>query len=295
LVIDSGAVRVKNLEALAAESTWRGSLIIPRPCATPETCRIQFHLRSAETSAAALNRLFNPVAAKRPWYKILAIGSSSNYFAKATATGSVAIDKLILGSVVCTRFSSDLDLQKAELVLTNVHGSLFGGQTGSTLKADFSTRPPLYSGTGKFDGVSLSSIAELMRTGWIDGEGSANYRFTTAGWNLQDLLQRADLEANFSIKDSEFPHVVLSENAEPLHSSVFSGQLVFRDGTFSFDDTELVSDSGVFNVSGTASLAGDLNLKMAGENSSGYNVSGTLDQTRVSPIANSPTQAALKP
>jgi hypothetical protein len=76
---------------------------------------------------------------------------------------------------------------------------------------------------------------------------------------------------------------------------VFSGQLVFRDETFSLDNAELVSDSGVFDVSGTASLAGDLNLKMAGAKSSGYNVSGTLDQTRVSPIANPPTQAALKP
>lgn len=294
LVIDSDAVRVKNLDALAAESTWRGSLSIPRPCATPETCRIQFHLRSAQTSALALNRLFNPLAAKRPWYKILAIGSSSNYFAKATVTGSIAIDKLILGGAMCTRFSSDLDLQKAKLALTNVHGSLFDGQTQATLKADFSARPPVYSGSGNFDGVSLSSIAELMRTSWIDGQGSANYRFTTSGWNLQDLVKKAELEANFSIKDSEFPHVALSQNAEPLRSSVFSGQLVFRDGIFSLDDTELVSDSGVFNVSGTASLAGDLNLKMAGENTGGYNLSGTLDQTRVSPIAN-PTQAALKP
>ena len=295
LVIDADAVRVKNLDALAAESTWRGSLVIPRPCATPETCRIQFHLRSAETSTAALNHVFNPLAAKRPWYKILAIGNSSNYFAKATATGSVAIDKLILGGAVCTRFSSDLNLEKAKLSLTNVRGNLLGGQAGASLKADFSVRPPVYSGMGDFDRVSLSSIAGLMRTGWIDGEGSANYRFTTSGWNLQDLLKGAALGAKFSVKDGEFPHVLLSENAEPLHSSVFSGELVFRDETFSLEDTELVSDSGVFNVSGTASLVGDLNLKMTGDNSGGYNVTGTLDQTRVSPITNPPTQAALKP
>jgi uncharacterized protein involved in outer membrane biogenesis len=295
LAIDNDAVRVKNLDALAAGSTWRGSLVIPRPCATPDTCRIQFHLRSAETSALALNRLFNPLAAKRPWYKILAIGNSSNYFAKATATGSVAIDKLILGGAVCARFSSDLDLEKAKLSLTNTHGNLLGGQTAANFKADFSVRPPMYSGTGNFDGVWLSSISELMRTGWIDGEGSANYRFTTSGWNLQDLLKQAEVDAKFSIKDGEFPHILLSENAEPLRSSVFSGQLVFRDGAFSLDDTELVSDSGIFNVSGTASLTGDLDLKMTGENSGGYNVSGTLDQTRVSPITNPPTQAALKP
>lgn len=295
LMINSDAVQVKNLDALAAGSTWRGSLAIPRPCAIPETCHIQFHLRSAEASAAGLNNLLNPMAAKRPWYKILAIGSSSNYFAKATATGSVAIDKLAIGSAVCTRFSSDLDLEKSKLALTNVHGNLLGGETEASLKADFSSRPPTYSGIGSFDGVSLLSIAQLMRTGWIDGEGSANYRFTTSGWNFQDLLNEAELDVKFSIKDSVFPHVLLSENAEPLHSSVFSGQLLFHDRTFSLEDTELVSDSGVFNVSGTASLAGELSLKMTGENSGGYNVSGTLDQTRVSPITNPPTQAALKP
>jgi uncharacterized protein involved in outer membrane biogenesis len=295
LAIVNDAVRVKNLDAFAAGSTWRGSLVIPRPCATPETCRIQFHLRSAEASALALNRLFNPLAAKRPWYKILAIGSSSNYFAKATATGSVAIDKLILGGAVCTRFSGDLDLEKSKLSLTNAQGNLLGGQSAANFKADFSLRPPMYSGTGNFNEVSLSSIADIMRTGWIDGEGSANYRFTASGWSLQDLLKEAELDAKFSINNGEFPHILLSENAGPLHSSVFSGQLVFRDGTFSLDDTELVSDSGVFNVSGTASLAGDLDLKMMDENSGGYNVSGTLDQTRVSPITNPPTQAALKP
>jgi AsmA family/AsmA-like C-terminal region len=295
LVIDSEAVRVKNLDALAAGSTWRGSLLVPRPCGIPETCQIQFHLRSAEASAVALNRLFNPLAAKRPWYKFLAFGNSSNYFAKASASGSVAIDKLILGSAVCARFSSDLALENAEFSLTNVRGNLLGGQSEATLKADFSVRPPVYSGSGSFDGVSLSHIAELMRSGWIDGEGSASYRFTTSGWSLQDLVKQADAEAKFSVKDGEFPHVLLSENAEPLHSSVFSGQLVFRNRTFSLDNTELVSDSGVFNVSGTASLTGDLNLKMMSENSGGYNLSGTLDQTRVSAIPNSPTQAALKP
>jgi len=61
------------------------------------------------------------------------------------------------------------------------------------------------------------------------------------------------------------------------------------------DETELVTEGGIFAVSGTASSAGDLNFKMTSENSTGYNVSGTLDQTRVSAITNASTQAALKP
>jgi hypothetical protein len=238
--------------------------------------------------------VLNPMMAKHPWYKILETGKSSNYFAKASATGSVAVDKLVLGGAICTRFSADLDLEKAKLSLTNAHGNLLGGVSAATLRADFSVRPPVYSGTGNFDAVSLSSIAELMRTGWIDGEGSATYRFSTSGWGLQDLLKQAEIDAQFSVKDGAFPHVLLSENAEPLHTSLFSGRLAFREGTFWLDDTELVSAGGVFNVSGTASLAGDLNFKMTSENSGGYNVSGTLDQTRVSPITNPATQAALR-
>jgi hypothetical protein len=296
LVIDADAVRIKNLEALAGESTWRGSVLVPRPCAAPESCRFQFHLRSPEVSALALNRLFNPLAVKRPWYRLLGLGSSSNsFFLKTTATGSIAIDKLHLGNAVCTRVSADLDLEKAKVSLTNLRGNLLGGQTAATWKADFSVRPPAYSGSGTFDGVSLAAIAGLMRNEWIDGSGSADYRFKAAGWNIQELLDAAELNASFNIKDGVFPHVVLTENAEPLSASVFSGQLGLHQGNFSLDDTELVTADGVFNVSGTASLAGVLDLKMTRENSTGYNVSGTLDQTRVSPITNPPTQAALKP
>jgi len=296
LVIDADAVRVKNLEALAGETSWHGSLLIPRSCAVPESCRFQFHLRSPQISAVALNRLLNPLAAKRPWYRILGLDSASNsFFMKTTATGSIAIDKLILGNAVCSRFSSDVDLEKAKVSLTNVRGNLLGGETVASWKADFSARPPAYSGTGSFDRVSLSLIAGLMHSEWIDGSGSANYRFKTAGWNIHDLLNAADLNANFTMRDGVFPHVVLSDGAEPLRPSVFSGQLALQQGTFSLDDTELVTADGVFNLSGTASLAGDLDLKMTGENSTGYNVSGTLDQTRVSPITNPPTQAALKP
>lgn len=296
LAIEADAVHIKDVEAQVGETSWRGSLVVPRPCAAPESCRFQFHLHSPQVSAVALNRLLNPFAAKRPWYRILGLASASNsFFVRTSATGSIAIDKLILGSMVCTRFSSDVELGKSKVLLTNLRGSLLGGQTLASWKADFSARPPAYSGTGSFDGISLFLISDLMHSQWIDGSGSASYSFKTAGWNVQELLNEADLKADFTVKDGVFPHVVLTDGAEPLSASVFSGQLALQRGNFSLDNTELVSAGGVFNLSGTASLAGDLNLKMTSENSTGYNLSGTLDQTRVSTITSSPTQAALKP
>jgi len=296
LVIDANAVHIKDVEAQAGETNWRGSLLIPRPCVAPDSCSFQFHLYSPQVTAAALNRLLNPLAAKRPWYRILGLSSSSNsFFLKTSATGTIAIDKLIVGATVCNRFSTDLNLQKARVSLTNMRGSLLGGQTVGSWKADFSERPPVYSGTGNFDGVSLSLISGLMHSEWIDGSGSASYRFKSAGWDIQYLLNEADLKANFTVKDGVFPHLVLTDGADPLRASVFSGRLAFQQGSFYLDETELVTEGGIFAVSGTASSAGDLNFKMTSENSTGYNVSGTLDQTRVSAITNASTQAALKP
>jgi hypothetical protein len=60
-----------------------------------------------------------------------------------------------------------------------------------------------------------------------------------------------------------------------------------------FDDAKLDTAHGVYILSGTASLTGDLNLKMAVEGTSGFLVSGTVVETRVS--ANPTTAASLKP
>jgi hypothetical protein len=48
-------------------------------------------------------------------------------------------------------------------------------------------------------------------------------------------------------------------------------------------------------VSGTVSLTGGLNLKMIGDGTPGFSLSGTLLKTRVSAIPITAAQAALKP
>jgi hypothetical protein len=72
---------------------------------------------------------------------------------------------------------------------------------------------------------------------------------------------------------------------------MFSGNLQLEDGQFTFRDAKLKSDTGVYKVSGTASLNGTLSLKIIG--GTGYTLSGTLLKTRVTPIPIA--QAALKP
>ena len=53
LTIDSGAVTVQNLSAVAADSNWRGSLRISRPCPKPDACEVEFKLHSDKLNASA--------------------------------------------------------------------------------------------------------------------------------------------------------------------------------------------------------------------------------------------------
>jgi uncharacterized protein involved in outer membrane biogenesis len=213
----------------------------------------------------------------------------------ASATGSVEVDKLILGRLTCDRFSTDLQLQKGRVLLTKISSKVMGGGNAGMLKADFSVRPPTYSGSGTFDDISLAAAARLMNNPWVAGSASATYTFKASGWTIPDVLQSAELSAGFKVENGVFPHVVLAEGAEPLHTSIFSGSLLLKEASLSFQDAKLESDSGVYSVSGSASLAGEMNLTLTGETSNGYNLSGTFRETRVSPISYPATRADLKP
>jgi uncharacterized protein involved in outer membrane biogenesis len=296
LVLDQTTVRVQNLNASAAHATWRGSLQVVRPCVASGPCEVQFNLRTAELNAADLNDLLNPSARKQSWYNFLAGGDAqAPYLLLASATGKIAIDQLELGESDCTQLTTDLDLHRGKLTLTNLKAQTLGGNAAGDLKADFSARPPAYSGSGSFDGVSLAAVAGLIHNPWIDGSGAAKYEFDASGWGLQDLLSSANLTGDFVVRDGSFPHVALTSQSGVLHASNFSGKILLHQGQFSFADAKLESPGGVYKVSGTVSLTGGMNLKMTGESTPGFSLSGTLLKTRVSAIPITAAQASLKP
>jgi hypothetical protein len=295
LALGDQTVRVRNLIASTGGVLWRGTLDIPRPCATPDLCPFQFNLRAAEASAAALNEYLNPQAGNKSWYRFFPGKSAATpYLLTTSASGKLVIDKLTLGNAACTRLSSDVTLRSGKLTLTNLQGEVFGARGNAVLEADFSSRTPAYRGSGKIENASLAQIASLMHNGWVEGVGSSRFQFKASGYQLQDLLNTADLSADFTVKDVIFPNVVLVGATTPLQTSLFSGKMVLRDGDFSFDDAKLETEAGVYKISGTASLNGALNLKMVSETSTGFNLSGTLAKTRVSRILTSATQASLK-
>ena len=294
LTLEENSVRVSNLNAMAAGAAWRGDLDIARPCGSVSTCNFQFNLRTGKLHAAAFNALVNPAQAKRSWYKILSVSSGQpSFLLQAHAKGKIFIDELVVGATSCSQFSADLALDAGKISATHLTGGVLGGHAAGKWSADFSKKPPQYRGQGSMDGIDLAQVAELMHDGWIEGTGSASYDFSTQGWTFQDLIVSADLKTEFSLSQSGFPHVVLTNHSGPLRDADFSGTLHLRDGKFSFEDAKLDSSAGVYKISGTAALNGSLDLKMSNEVAPVFNVTGTFLKTRVTAVPTA--EAVLKP
>jgi uncharacterized protein involved in outer membrane biogenesis len=294
LVIDEKAVTVQNLSAETTDAMWRGSLRIPRPCSKPDDCEIQFKVHSDKLTASSLNNLLNPSQRPKSWYRFLSLGKDQpSYLLQAKASGKIAIDKLMLGNAACSHFTSDLSLDAGQLVLSAFKAECLDGTASGTWTANFATKPPQYSGKGSFDGFSLSTVAKLTHDQWVEGSGRAEYQFNAGGTNWQDLLDSAELTAQFNVSGGTFLHIVLTRDSSPLRAEDFSGSLRLSDRVISFHDAKLTNANEVYTVSGTASFAGALNLKAVTEAAGGYVISGTFAKTRVSAIPNA--EASLKP
>jgi hypothetical protein len=294
LAIDEKAVTVQNLAAETADASWHGSLRIPRPCITPGDCEIQFRLHADKLTASSLNNLLNPSQQPKAWYRFLSLAKEQpSYILQAKAIGKIAVDKLTLGNAACSHFTSDLSLDAGKLVLSAFKAECLDGMAAGSWKADFTVKPPRYSGEGSFDGFSLSTVAKLTHDRWVEGSGRADYQFKATGTSWQDLLDSADLTAQFNVSGGTFLHIVLTRDSSPLRAEDFSGSLRLNDRMISFHDAKLTSASEVYTVSGTASFAGALNLKAVSEAAGGYVISGTFAKTRVSAIPNA--EASLKP
>ena len=292
LSIEPKRVTVQNLTASTGDVTWRGSLEVARPCGTPTACAFQFSVHTPELSARELNQLLNPALAEKPWYSFLSLSAGQpSFLSLAHASGNIVIDKLRLGTASGSHFAADLGWNSGALTLSNMRAELLGGRASGEWAADFSVKPPKYRGKGSLKAASLVAVAGLMHDSWINGTGSIDYDFQASGWNLEDVLASADANADFRIAPGTFSHVVLPLASEPLRAETFSGSLQFEDGKFTFREAKLKTTGSVYKLSGTASLNGEVNLKMTGV--TGYNITGTFLKTRVAtiPVA----QAALKP
>jgi hypothetical protein len=285
--------RAEEISASVAGIHWAGSVTLPRPCSLTD-CPISFDLRADEISTTKLYDLLNPNPPKRPWYRFLSSSSQQGptFLEKTHAIGKLAVSRVVIRTLVGTKVTADVELERGKLRLSDLRGDLLGGRHHGEWQGDFTVNPPAYSGGGTVENISLGQIAEAMRDNWISGIAGAKYQLRMAGVSLADLSTSATGSVEFMMRDGSLPHLILA--ASPLRVHRFTGVLDVREGEIAVRDGTLDSMSATFSIRGKASLGKNLDLTLTHEGLV-FNVTGTLSEPKVVSTRHPETRAALKP
>jgi hypothetical protein len=300
-------VRVAKLSAKAGDTSWTGSLRMPRGCGTPDACQVRFVLNADQVVLGELSEWVSPSRKATPWYRVLESSGQGgpSFFASVRASGQVTVDRLQLQgsraqsqsqSLEATRVSAKVVLDSGKLQISDLNADFLGGKHRGQWQADFSVKPAECKGSGNLSGISVAGLAEAVKDEGI--AGIANTSYEVQGTCAADFWKSAEGTMQFDMKNGTLPHISLGEGAGPLKVSRFVGQAMLHAGETELKDVTMDSLSGKFQVSGTASPRGELDFRLARNPSGtapGFAISGTLAEPRVEQLTGPETQARLKP
>ncbi|HZQ96362.1 MAG TPA: AsmA family protein [Candidatus Sulfotelmatobacter sp.] len=291
------AVHIVRLNAKAAGTSWSGAIDLPRGCGTPDACPLHFVLNTNQVSLGDVNEWLNPAARKRPWYRVLDLGSDSRpaWWASLHASGRISAERVKIHGVQASHLSSYLTLEEGRVRLSGLNADVLEGKHRGEWRVDLVRPRAICSGTGTFTGVSLAAIAGAMKDGWVAGTANATYE--VKGPCPADYWQTADGKLHVEVQDGVFPHVLIRDGTEPLQATLIKGEARLHNGKIQITDTLLISPEGTYRLTGTASLKQEVDLKLTrisnGAADVGYTIGGTLQDPRVVPLSGA-VQATLK-
>jgi hypothetical protein len=296
LLLTPDQVNVQNLTASIAGTSWRGSLALPRQCTVPASCPVRFDLHADEIASDRLNQLINPHVRKQPWYRFLSSPATGvPYLLTVHAVGKVTANRVTIHKLVGNRVSANLELNKGKLRLSDLRGDVLGGRHVGEWEADFTAKPPEYSGSGTLERIELNQLSDSMDDHWITGSATATYRMKASGLDAAELFSSAAGTLRLDARDGLLRHVSLGEGTGPLQMHRLAAHLLLREGRFEIQEGRLETQAGTYQIDGTATLTRILNLKLMHEGAPGFIITGTLTEPHVSTILTPETRAALKP
>jgi uncharacterized protein involved in outer membrane biogenesis len=216
---------------------------------------------------------------KRPWYQILAPSQKPTpLLTRVDARGHLTAAKFAVGTFVMTKFASSLILANGMVALPDVSADVLGGHHQGEYHLDFTGPRPTYNGRGIVTAMNISQLSSSMKSKW--GNGTADLRFSgsLAGHTASELISSANAVFDFDWKRGELRQMTLS-NA-PLRFTRFVGEARLRKGVIEFQPSKMQTLHGILQVSGTASLGRQLDLRVQ-DGSRQFVVSGTLENPKV--------------
>ncbi|HEX9256172.1 MAG TPA: AsmA-like C-terminal region-containing protein, partial [Candidatus Angelobacter sp.] len=179
--------------------------------------------------------------------------------------------------------SAKVLLQDGHLRLTDFVCDLFGGRNTAEWRADFSNGTPSYFGEGRVEGASAAALAEAMQDDWVTGILNAKYRITFSGKTLDEMISMAAGSLDFDLRDGTLRRMAPSSGDGPLHVQRFFGRLALQQGAFSLPQSRLETSTGIYTVTGTASLNRKIDFTLR-DRTHAYSVRGTLSNPRISAL-----------
>lgn len=315
----------------------RGSPANDAADTSPPVCPLEFQLAADRITSDDLNRLLNPRVGRRSWYQLLSSATKrSAPLANVSAAGRIAAGKLVLKSVVASHVEAELEVNGSRMLFRNLRAELLDGRYRGDLRADLGGPEPSYQWHGQLEQVSMSDVARLLQLqaelpagstavpdirrvvaapagfarevaqeDWSGGRTNISTSGNASGWTSSELLQSAAGSLTIDWRQGIVARLALDGAGGPLRIHRFAGELQLRNGTLSISRATLDAGDATYQVSGTASLAGELGIKLvrvAGEHppvvsaaersrASAYNITGPLAKPRV--ISIQTTEAAL--
>jgi len=252
-----------------------------------------------------LHKWLSSPPSQRRWYQMLTAAEPvpPSFLRNLWASGKVSAGRLLIHNLVANRVSAALDLEHGKLKISDWRAELLGGKHRGDWQVDFSAGSPLYTGAGTLTAVSLEQIADAMHDSWISGTASGTYQLTASGRDSQTFWQSAEGGLQFDLRDGVLSHISLASDEQPFRLVRWQGHAHLRDGAIEIDKGQMVSSSGAYEISGTASFGRVLDVKLiqgseskpALAGSMVYSITGTLAEPRVALTPAPETQAQLKP
>ncbi len=305
LEISPDEARVEKLSARAADAHWTGRVNLPRNCGTAGACQVHFNLNTDAVGLSGLHEWLRAPANRRRWYQALSAAEPKppSFLENLRASGTITAGQFEIRNLVAKRVSATLNLERGQLKISDWRADLLGGKHRGDWTIDFTTSPAVYAGSGTLTAISLDQIANAMQDRWISGTAGATYHFKATGADSAAFWQSAEGGLQFDLRDGVFSHIALGGDDPPLRVERWQGDAHLREGTIEIDKGELISPSGVYEISGNASLARVLDFKLiqgaeAKPQHAGamvYSITGTLANPRVALTPAPETQARLKP
>ena len=295
----SDEVHIRKLNATAADTSWSGSLTMPRGCGTPAACQLRFKLHANQIALGGLREWVNPSPQERPWYRVLQRNAQtgSPFLFNVRAAGELIADRLRVQRLQATHVSAKVSLDSGKLQISELNANVLGGQHRGQWQADFTVKPAVCNGGGTVIAASMADVADAMNDPWVSGTANATYELK--GSCPAEFWTSAEGSLEFDMRDGILPHLSLMEDAGPVKVTRLAGQARLHAGHIEIGDALLHTPDGRFQLSGTATLKGELDLKLtttpnATSTVTGYAVTGTLAEPRAIRLISPETQARLK-